>query len=168
MTIVVITSIVVTVNSDLQQKLKQTKPFSSTEEAVYLRMQIASEEMRAGFNELFKSSELTLAQYNVLRILRGAGSEGLSCREISERMINRDSDITRMLDRLEARGLITRERQTDDRRVVLAYISKAGFGLLSDLDRPVADLHKRQLKPLSKKELESLGALLKKVTAAAR
>jgi DNA-binding MarR family transcriptional regulator len=164
----VITSIVITVNSDLQEKLKQTRPFTSAEEAVYLRIQIASEEMRAGFNELFKTSDLTLAQYNVLRILRGAADEGLSCREISERMINRDSDITRMLDRLEARGLIKRERQTDDRRVVLTYITKAGVELLAGLDRPVTDLHKRQLRSLTKKELETLASLLTKLAAATK
>ena len=147
---------------DIQKQLKQTKPLKSREEAVFLSVQILSEELRAGFADLFKTQDLTAAQYNVLRILRGAGKDGLSCREIGERMINRDSDITRMLDRLEARELITRERQTDDRRVVLAYITKAGLGLLAELDRPVDELHTAQLGHLSEKELDSLLKLLSK------
>jgi DNA-binding MarR family transcriptional regulator len=148
---------------DLQKKLKQTKPFGGLEETVYLGIQISSEELRAGFNDLFKTMDLTGAQYNVLRILRGAGTAGLSCRDVSERMINRDSDITRMLDRLEARGLIRRERQSDDRRVVLAFITKGGLELLAALDRPVAELHKRQMRHLTRKELESLSSLIRKL-----
>lgn len=147
---------------EIQHQLKQTKPFSSREEAVYLGIQIIADEQRARFNDLFKSKDLTGAQYNVLRILRGAGTAGISCREIGERMINRDSDITRMLDRLEARKLITHERQTDDRRVVLTFISKAGLGLLAELDRPVEDLHRSLLGHLNEKELDSLLKLLGK------
>jgi DNA-binding MarR family transcriptional regulator len=81
-------------------------------------------------------------------------------------MISRDSDITRMLDRLESRDLITRERQSDDRRVVLTFITKAGSELLAGLDRPVAELHKRQLGHLSQRELELLGRLIAKATPA--
>jgi len=147
---------------EIQHQLKQTKPFSSREEAVYLGIQIIADEQRSKFNDLFKTKDLTGAQYNVLRILRGAGTAGISCREIGERMINRDSDITRMLDRLEARKLITRERQTDDRRVVLTFVSKAGLALLSELDRPVEELHRSLLGHLNEKELDSLLKLLGK------
>lgn len=165
MTIVVVTSIVIPMIDEIQQKLKQTKPFGSREEAVYLGIQIIADEQRARFSDLFKTKDLTGAQYNVLRILRGAGANGLSCREIGERMISRDSDITRMLDRLEARQLITRERQTDDRRVVLAFITKTGLGTLSELDGPVNELHRTLWGHLSEKELESLIKLLGKATA---
>jgi DNA-binding MarR family transcriptional regulator len=144
------------------KQLKQTKPFKSREEAAFLSIQLAAEHLRAEFADLFKMKDLTAAQYNVLRILRGAGKDGLSCREIGERMINRDSDITRMLDRLEARELITRERQTDDRRVVLAYISRSGLDLLAGMDKPVDDLHKSQLGHMSEKELDTLVRLLSK------
>lgn len=147
---------------DIQKKLKQEKPFGSREEAVFLAIQILADEQRAKFNDLFKTRDLTGTQYNVLRILRGSGKKGLSCSEIGERMINRDSDITRMLDRLEARELIKRERQTDDRRVVLAFIAEKGIELLSDLDRPVDDLHKQLMGHLSSKELETLGNLITK------
>lgn len=145
---------------NIRKALKQTKPFSSPEEAAFLAIQLAADDLRAEFNDLFKTRDLTGAQYNVLRILRGAGKKGLSCREIGERMINRDSDITRMLDRLEGRDLITRERQTDDRRVVLAFISDKGLGVLDGLDQPVNELHKAQLGHLTKKELGSITQLL--------
>jgi len=146
----------------LQEELKQTKPFGSREEVVFLTIQKAAEELKAGFTELLKTQELTMAQYNVLRILRGAGSEGISCGEISDRMITKDSDITRMLDRLEARELIRRERQTGDRRVILTFIAEKGLLVLEALDTPVNKLHKGQLSHLSKKDLEKLGKLLNK------
>ncbi|MGH7784956.1 MAG: MarR family winged helix-turn-helix transcriptional regulator, partial [Candidatus Binatia bacterium] len=101
-------------------------------------------------------------QYNVLRILRGAGNEGISCKEISDKLITKDSDITRMLDRLEARELIRRERQIDDRRVILTFIAEKGLLVLEELDVPVNRLHKGQLSHLSKKDLEKLGKLLNK------
>ena len=147
---------------ELQLQLKQTKPFRSRAEAAYLAIQVVADEQRGKFNALFKSKDLNGAQYNVLRILRGAGPDGLSCREIGERMINRESDVTRMLDRLEARELITRERQTDDRRVVLTFITELGVDLLKELDEPVDDLHLSLMGHLSEKELESLLKLLGK------
>jgi DNA-binding MarR family transcriptional regulator len=145
-----------------QKELKQSKSFRSREEAVYSGIQKAAEELRSGFNELFKTQDLTGSQYNVLRILQIAGSEGVSCREISDRMITRDSDITRMLDRLESRELIRRERQNGDRRVILTFIETKGLTVLELLDAPVNMLHKRQLSHLSKKDLDKLGKLLKK------
>ncbi|MDM7922565.1 MAG: MarR family transcriptional regulator [Pyrinomonadaceae bacterium] len=140
----------------------QTKPFSSAEEAVLLSVMVTAEQLKAKAAELFKAKDLTHPQYNVLRILRGAGKDGRSCKEIGERMINRDSDITRMLDRLEKQGLITRERQTDDRRVVMAYISKKGLEVLAELDEPVNESNRELLGHMSQKELETLGRLLKK------
>jgi len=151
---------------DIRQASKQTRPLASREEAAYLGLQLAAETLRARFNDLFKARDLTGSQYNVLRILRGAGTAGLPCREIGERMINRDSDITRMLDRLETRGLIKRERRTDDRRVVLTYITENGAEVLSELDGPVSDLHGEQLGHLTEKELKTLIGLLGKVRKA--
>ena len=149
-------------DDELQKELQQTRPFGSREEAVSLGIQLAAENLKAGFNDLFKTKDLTGAQYNVLRILRGAGKNGLSCREIGERTINRESDITRMLDRLEARDLIKRERQTEDRRVVLTFITDEGLGVLKELDRPVKELHKNQLGHMTERELASLSKLLRK------
>jgi len=110
--------------------------------------------------QLVKTAGLTGAQYNVLRILRGAGSEGLACREIGERMISHDPDITRLLDRMEKRGLITRERQTDDRRVVKTCVTTKGLELLKALDHPVRDLHKRQFRGMSATQMNTLTMLL--------
>jgi DNA-binding MarR family transcriptional regulator len=110
--------------------------------------------------QLVKTAGLTGAQYNVLRILRGAGSEGLACREIGERMISHDPDITRLLDRMEKRGLITRERQTDDRRVVKTCVTAKGLELLKTLDHPVRDLHKRQFRGMSSTQLNTLAKTL--------
>src|SRR5687767_7587219 len=117
---------------NVEKKLRPVNAIKNREEAVYLAIQVLADEQRTRFNDLFKTRDLTGTQYNVLRILRGSRKLGLSCSEISERMINRDSDITRMLDRLENRKLIRRERQTDDRRVVLAFIADDGLDLLSE------------------------------------
>ena len=152
---------------ELQKELKQTKPFRCGEEAAFLAIQLTAEVLKTSLNELFKTKDLTPVQYNVLRILRGAGEDGISCREIGERMITRDSDITRMLDRLENRGLIKRERQANDRRVVLTFITDDGRSLLAELDRPVGDFNKKHLGHLSEKELVTLGKLLDKVRKAA-
>ncbi len=110
--------------------------------------------------QVVKAGGLTAAQYNVLRILRGAGPDGLACREIGERMISRDPDITRLLDRMEKRGLITRERQSDDRRVVKTFVTASGLHILKTLDQPVRDLHKKQFQHLSAKKLNALAVVL--------
>ena len=110
--------------------------------------------------QLLKAAGLTAAQYNVLRILRGAEPEGLPCRGIGDRMISHDPDMTRLLDRMEKRGLITRKRQTDDRRVVKTRITPQALSLLKTLDQPVHDLHKRQFRHMSVARLKILFDLL--------
>jgi DNA-binding MarR family transcriptional regulator len=113
--------------------------------------------------QVIKTAGLTAAQYNVLRILRGAGRAGLACREIGERMISRDPDITRLLDRMEKRNLITRERQSDDRRVVKAFVTPEGLELLKTLDRPVGALHKRQFQGIAPAKLKVLVGMLEEI-----
>jgi DNA-binding MarR family transcriptional regulator len=115
--------------------------------------------------QMLKSSNLTSAQYNVLRILRGAEPAGLPCRGIGDEMISHDPDITRLLDRMEKRGLITRERQTDDRRVVKTRITPQGLGILKTLDQPIRDMHKRQFRHMSAARLKALAELLEEVRA---
>jgi len=112
---------------------------------------------------LIKSAGLTAAQYNVLRILRGAEPEGLLCRGIGERMISRDPDMTRLLDRMEKRHLITRQRQREDRRVIKARITPEGLKLLKNLDQPVHDLHKKQFHHMPAARLKQLKELLAEV-----
>lgn len=119
-----------------------------------------AEDMQRGFTELLKVSDLSFAQYNVLRILRGAGTDGLTCGGVSERLIQHDPDVTRLLDRLEKRSLIERHRDQKDRRVVRTAITDAGLALLAQLDEPVDAVHEQQLGHLSEPRLKELMALL--------
>jgi DNA-binding MarR family transcriptional regulator len=113
--------------------------------------------------QLLKSQGLTGAQYNVLRILRGAEPEGLPCRGIGDRMISHDPDMTRLLDRMEKRRLITRMRQTDDRRVIKTRITRQGLDILKALDQPVRELHKRQFRHMTAARLRALAGILEEV-----
>lgn len=130
------------------------------EQEAFISILRTAELLDSEFSRLLKPNKLTTAAYNVLRILRGAGKEGLACGDIADRMINRDPDITRLVDRLANRGLASRERQTDDRRVVKVVITPPGLALLSELDEPVLETHKQQLKHVSKKRLAELMKLL--------
>ncbi len=112
-----------------------------------------------GLIAVLKAEDLSATQYNVLRILRGA-PEGLPCGEIASRMITRDPDITRLLDRLEKRGLISRSRETKDRRMVMARITPHGLKLLGRLDEPVQETHRKQLGHLGRDRLRALTELL--------
>jgi len=110
--------------------------------------------------ELLKASDLSPAQYNVLRILRGAGPEGATCGHVTSRLVKHDPDVTRLLDRLERRELIVRTREITDRRVVRTRITKAGLALLAELDDPVDALHERQLGHLTERQIGDLQALV--------
>jgi len=143
----------------LQKELKKAKPFESAEQEAHLNLVRTAQVLGDAFERLFKPFNLSMTQYNVLRILRGAG-EPLPCGQIGDRMVTRDPDITRLLDRLEKRGLITRERTATDRRVVLASITPEGLKLLKQLDQPVITLHQKQLGHLGKDRLKSLIDLL--------
>lgn len=141
--------------------LKEQKPkFRSIEERSILNVLRTAEHLGSALSEVFKGADLTLTQYNVLRILRGAGSEALSCSQISERMITKESDITRLLDRLEARKFISRERPESNRRMVLTRLTNMGLALLADLDAPVDAINRKLMGPLGKTKLESLNGLL--------
>ena len=109
---------------------------------------------------MLKTEDLSATQYNVLRILRGA-PDGLPCGEIANRMITRDPDITRLLDRLEKRGLISRCRESKDRRMVTARITTEGSKLLTRLDEPVREAHRKQLGHLGRERLRALTELLR-------
>ena len=113
--------------------------------------------------EILKDHNLSPAQYNVLRILRTAGPVGMACHEIGQRMITRDPDMTRLLDKLEERELLGRSRERQDRRVIRTRISPPGLRLLKELDEPVRSMHRRQLGHLSEKRLRLLVKLLESV-----
>ncbi len=149
----------------LKEEIKQGKPFGSLEEEVFLNLQRTADAALRVFEELLKPLGLTPTQYNVLRILRGAGARGLLCREIGERMITRDPDVTRLLDRLEGRGLVARTRDLRDRRVILTRITPEGLRLLGELDAPVAELHRRRLAHLPRGRVRKLIELLESARA---
>jgi DNA-binding MarR family transcriptional regulator len=115
----------------LRDEIRQTKPFASPEEEAYLNLQRTAEYLRAKSAAWLRPWDLSLTQYNVLRILRGAGKGGLACSEIGARMVTQDSDITRLLDRLEKKGLIERWRDERDRRVVMARATRQAVTLSS-------------------------------------
>jgi DNA-binding MarR family transcriptional regulator len=145
---------------DIQSEIKQRKPFTCREEELTLNIMRTADQLQRRMGELLKTAELSATQYNVLRILRGAGNEGLACGEISDRMVTRDPDITRLLDRLEKRSLVTRSREKEDRRVVTARITQAGLDLLKKLDEPVVQAHRAQLGHMDPKQQEALIRLL--------
>lgn len=148
----------------LEREIKQNRPFSIQEEVV-LSMLRTADQLAASMNEVLRPAGLSFSQYNVLRILRGAGGEGLPCGEISERMVSRDPDLTRLLDRLESRGLVTRSRSTSDRRVVRAVITPEGLGLLDSLDAGVDAAVNSSLAHMPKPRLDALVELLEEARA---
>ena len=149
----------------LAKEIRQTKPFSSREEEAYLNLGRTFEFLQARVAGLLKQYQLTPVQYNMLRILRGAGAEGVTCTQAFERMLSPDPDITRLLDRMEARKLMRRERSREDRRVVVSWIAPAGEALLAAIDQPLRDLLKAALGHIGQRRLgeliETLEALRK-------
>lgn len=149
--------------SRLQKELKQNKPFRSIEEEVILNVARTAEYLAASINIILKTADLTGTQYNVLRILRGAGSEGLSCSEIGERMVTKESDVTRLLDRVEARGFISRERPANNRRIVVARITDEGLRVLAELDEPVDEVNGNLVGHLGREKQKTLNELLEAI-----
>jgi DNA-binding MarR family transcriptional regulator len=146
--------------SSLQDEIRKREPFASLRQEVFLNLLRTADVLARRFGEVFRQAALSQTQYNVLRILRGAGPEGLPCGAIAHQMITRDPDMTRLLDRLASRGLIERCRGTADRRVVRSRITQAGQHLLAALDEPVRQLHEQQFAQLSEDELRCLVRLL--------
>jgi DNA-binding MarR family transcriptional regulator len=134
-----------------------------SEARAFIALQKAADKLAVQAEQLLKSNGLTGAQYNVLRILRGAEPDGLACSSISERMISHDPDMTRLLDRMEKRSLITRQRQSDDRRVVKTRITSEGLELLKRLDPPVRELHRTQFAHMGHARVKTLADLLDEI-----
>jgi MarR family transcriptional regulator, organic hydroperoxide resistance regulator len=149
-------------SSRIVAEIQQTKPFASIEEETVVAMMKTMDHMRrlkaGAFDE-----DLTEQQYNVLRILRGAGKEGIPTLTVAERMIERTPGITRLMDRLEAKGLVKRDRPSTDRRQVYCFITKSGLDLLLRLDPEVELSAKRAMKKLTKGEMQTLLAILEKI-----
>src|SRR5260370_198839 len=129
-------------------KARKQRTALPVEDQTCIALLKAADTLAQEAEQLLKANGLTGAQYNVLRILRGAEPQGLACRTIGERMISHDPDMTRLLDRMEKRSLITRRRQSDDRRVVKTRITSGGLGILQRLEPPIPELPKQHIPPL--------------------
>jgi MarR family transcriptional regulator, organic hydroperoxide resistance regulator len=151
----------------MRSRTKEKPAEQALEGRVFVSLLKAADTLNQHSEQLFRSHGLTGAQYNVLRILRGAEPEGLACREIGDRMISHDPDITRLLDRMEKRGMITRERQTHDRRVVKTRITARGMEILKSLDQPVRELHRKQMRHVSPAKLATLEEILEEIGTSA-
>jgi DNA-binding MarR family transcriptional regulator len=155
----------------LLTELKQTKPFQRREDEAYLNLIRTADHLRRQVADLLKPHEVSPAQYNVLRILRGALSENderdraRTCGDICTRLVTFEPDLTRLLDRLVKQGLVERERDEEDRRVVRSRITKKGIDLLNRLDAPIADAHRQSLGRLGQDRLLQLIDLLEDVRA---
>jgi DNA-binding MarR family transcriptional regulator len=121
----------------LLSEIKQTKPFTSESQEAFLLLLKTTDQLRRSLSRQMEGAGVTLQQYNVLRILRGAGTEGLPTLEIANRMIEETPGITRLIDRLEDRGWVERERSATDRRQVICRLSETGRALLAGLDDPI-------------------------------
>jgi DNA-binding MarR family transcriptional regulator len=149
----------------LDQEIRQAKPFVSPEEEAFLGMQRTASLLMQALGRELRRHDLTPPLYNVLRILRGAGPDALTCGEIGERLVSPGPDVTRLLDRLEQRDLVTRLRDAEDRRIVRARITKKGITLLDELDKPVKETLESLLGHLGPKKLHTLSRLLEEARA---
>lgn len=146
--------------SNLRVEIKQQKPFDSLEQEVHLNLERTAAVLTHAFAEALKPYDITPTQYNVLRILRGVGPEGLCRNDVRDRMVSQVPDVTRLMDRLEDQMLIERERSTTDRRQVASRITAKGLDLLRALDGPVVEIHRHQLGHMSQEQLRALADLL--------
>ena len=144
----------------LQDELKQTKPFKRIEEEAYLSILRTAAVLDHRVSQALKPHGVTATQYNVLRILRGAGRAGLCRNEVGERLVTAVPDVTRLLDRMEEMDLIVRQRGTEDRRFVTTTLTKKGLDLVNRLDARVAEVHAEQLGHVDKRSLKTLVELL--------
>ena len=149
----------------LKDEIKKINAFEHPEEEAYLNLLRTTSVLFADFERLFKAHGISEPQYNVLRILRGAGGEGLPSLEIGSRMITRVPDVTRLVDRLEARGFVRRQRTERDRRVVLVSITAKGLKVLAELDEPVMCTLREQFRHMSREEMNDISRLLAKLRA---
>jgi len=149
----------------LRDELKMGKPFKSVEEEALLSIARTAAVLEHAGAEALKPFKLTITQYNVLRILRGAGDPGLCRNEVGQRLVTKVPDVTRLLDRMEAAGLIVRQRGGEDRRFVATRITEKGLKLLDKIDRELPAMHGRLLGHVAQKRLRELVILLEEVRA---
>lgn len=165
MTIFVVNDYYRFVAGKLQQEIHQTKAIRSREEEATLNIVRTADVLMLAVTDVLKPYLLSATQYNVLRILRGAGKDPASCKDIGSRLVARDPDITRLMDRLEERALVTRDRAREDRRVVTHRLTRAGLELVNKLDGPVEALHRKLMGHMKAAKLRKLIGLLEEVRA---
>jgi len=151
--------------SQLQREIRQGKPFRSRGQEVVVALLRTADLVRRAVSQAVETHDITLQQYNVLRILRGAGDKGLPTLEIADRMIEHAPGVTRLLDRLEAKGLVRRERCREDRRQVLCWLTPTGAELVASLDEPVDRADVEAVAQLTPEDQEKLLRLLDAVRA---
>ena len=144
----------------LQEELKQNKPFRTLRQEAQLNLVRTANVLSDSFEQMLKPHAITGTQYNILRILRGAEPDGLCRNEVSQRLLNRMPDATRLLDRMEEAGLVTRERSTTDRRLVTTRITKKGRQIVDSLDDAADEQHEKALGHMSEQQLRTLIKLL--------
>lgn len=147
----------------LQTEIRQSRPFPHPAEEAFLNLQRTANLLLRGVEETLRGFALSHPQYNVLRILAGAGPEGLPCGEVASRMVTHDPDVTRLLDRMEKRQYVRRHRGENDRRVVRASITPEGMAALRALEKPVRDAIRGPLAPLGTEKLARLTELLEEI-----
>lgn len=145
------------------EELKQTRPFASRAQEVTVALLRTTDVVKRQLAKVVEGEGITLQQYNVLRILRGSQGEPLCAVEITERLIEETPGVSRLLDRLVAKGLVQRNRSSADRRMLECFITRRGLELLARLDAPVDQADAAVLKALSPKELATLGDLLARI-----
>lgn len=145
---------------DLLDEIQQQKPFASIAEEAFLNVGRTMSLLEAGLERVLKPYGISGTQYNVLRILRGAPRDGLCRNEIGDRLVTRMPDVTRLLDRMEVAGLVARQRDTKDRRLVTTRLTDKGEALVNQLDAPIADSHQRQLGHLGAERLQQIIELM--------
>jgi DNA-binding MarR family transcriptional regulator len=150
----------------LQRELRQRKPFRSVAQEGVVSVMRTADLLRRRMAAVVEPFGITVQQFNVLRILRGGGSEGLPTLEVGARMIEETPGVTRLLDRLEAKGLVRRQRCPKDRRQHLCWITQKGLDLLAGLDAPIVRHSDEALEGLTRDEQSSLIRLLDQVRAA--
>ena len=146
--------------SKIQDEIKQSKPFKTVASEAHVALLRTADLVAREIAEVLKPYGVSPTQYNVLRILRGAGPSGLACGEIGGRMITQDPDITRLLDRMEKVGWIERTRDSGDRRVVVTRLTKQGKKVIDELEEPLARFERKRLKKVGEKRLRELVELL--------
>ena len=149
--------------SSLREEIRQSKPFQSPAQEAILALFRTSDMLERRLAQLVEPRGISLQQYNVLRILRGAGQLGTPTLDIADRMIQKTPGITRLLDKLEAKRLVRRERCPDDRRQVLCWITNPGLRLLEDLEQPMVKSGERAMHPLAAAEVRQLIAMLERL-----